>query len=746
MTENLRIQIKIYMIIISVAMLMGILLLSFMYKEKKIAPLSKEDAASLLSFTHHTKEEWKVSLNSKKDNVTYADLANVLKELQISDEVANEAMYKKKELVPLEVWFQEYEKIVAKFDTEGKIKTKNLAFIGSKDNCETLEEDSVYTNEGLFSCHSPLINQYMYHNVTAICNENQILYIKGEQKEAIYLRNVWFSKQTKDGFQIFVDHYYFNFNSKGLSGNVSNQLGDVAFQGGKISGVRLKADRISGKILSLQPDSIEIEGYGKVPLATDFRVYTIYGKLDQLSLDKLLIGYNVTEFVVAEGKLCAGLVTQTLTMDHIRVLIKTSNFDDIFHKDVTLTATTDFTICYGKNKENHMAGEEIKIAQDSPYWTENRIKIEPNTLSGEVVLNSVHRSLGTPSYRGTIEIVKDENGLIVINDILLESYLYAVVPSEMPESYGLEALKAQAVCARSYAYNQILQNSYAKYGAHVDDSVTYQVYNNQEETDLCTEAVKETNGQVALYNGSVIQAYYFSTSCGHTTNCTAWPNADPQSMAYLQGNYIGAGSYNEDLTKEEKFASFITNTNYDGLEKSEPWYRWNTTISANDLSDTLNGALGKMQKAKPDLILVKGQDGNFTHNEITSIGTIKNITVSKRGEGGVANEVIVEGDKATIQIITEYVARVLLAPVKSAIHKNDGSIVQGAKMLPSAYFIVQKQEEKDKPGTYTFIGGGYGHGVGMSQNGAKIMASKGNNYKQILSFFYQNIALHNIYG
>ena len=76
---------------------------------------------------------------------------------------------------------------------------------------------------------------------------------------------------------------------------------------------------------------------------------------------------------------------------------------------------------------------------------------------------SVDRSYGTPSYRGTMEFTKAESGILIVNDLLLEDYLCRVVPSEMPVSYGLEALKAQAVCARSYAYKQIEENACREY-------------------------------------------------------------------------------------------------------------------------------------------------------------------------------------------------------------------------------------------------------------------------------------------
>ena len=115
----------------------------------------------------------------------------------------------------------------------------------------------------------------------------------------------------------------------------------------------------------------------------------------------------------------------------------------------------------------------------------------------------------------SIEVKAEEGGLVLINELYLEDYLKKVVPSEMPASYEKEALKAQAVCARTYAYRQIQGNAYGQYGAHVDDSTNFQVYNNISTSERTDQAVNETCGQMLFYNDKPIEAFYYSTSCGH---------------------------------------------------------------------------------------------------------------------------------------------------------------------------------------------------------------------------------------
>ena len=95
-----------------------------------------------------------------------------------------------------------------------------------------------------------------------------------------------------------------------------------------------------------------------------------------------------------------------------------------------------------------------------------------------------------------------------MNSVPFETYLTAVVPSEMPSTYEKEALKAQAVCARSYAYIQLMRADLAAFGAHINDSTSYQVYNKVEAAEASRQAVEETKHEVMTYADEVIEAYY----------------------------------------------------------------------------------------------------------------------------------------------------------------------------------------------------------------------------------------------
>jgi hypothetical protein len=206
---------------------------------------------------------------------------------------------------------------------------------------------------------------------------------------------------------------------------------------------------VSGKLLKIRDNGAEIEGCGFYPFSDQLKIYRLYGKLQKYFTTDLCIGYDFTDFVIEDGEIQACLVVKEEAMENIRVLVKTSDFGSAFHDSLELKADCDLSVITGPYGEQQTtvvpAGETLPIAKDSELFTSERIRIEPAVLTGHISLMNVKRSQGVPSYRGSLELEKQQDGIVVINEVLLEEYLYAVVPSEMPSSYPLEALKAQAV-------------------------------------------------------------------------------------------------------------------------------------------------------------------------------------------------------------------------------------------------------------------------------------------------------------
>lgn len=578
--------------------------------------------------------------------------------------------------------------------------------------------------------------------------EKQKEQTKQKESAETLLENVWIISGEESSITYFDNDQTVTVDTAmRLSKSIQNVIGDITMKDGKAQKVRLKPERISGKVITMDQDAIQIETDGVLhtyPLASSFKIYRNKDGLKSLDAKNVLVGYDNVQFALGDSELCAGIVEKDPEIHNIRVLIGTSDYKELLHQSITFTCTSDYTVKSGKKSTSYKAGKRITVKPSSKLLKEGRIIIKPKKASGKVKLLNVNRTGGKPNYRGTIEIAKYEKKLTVVNELTMEEYLYAVIPSEMPTDYGIEALKVQAVCARTYAYKQLIKNSFSQYGAHIDDSVASQVYNNIPEDKNSISAVKATYGEIILHDKDVIEAYYFSTSWGYTADAKdVWLGKETE---YLEGQSqtckdAKRTSETYNYTSEAEFKKFLKNKTIKTYDSSFPWYRWNVTISAKDLKTSVEKGLKSRYEVNPNLILTLS-DGKYVSKPIESIGTVNRIEVSNRTKSGLINEVVIQGSEATIKVYSEYNIRLLLAPLEAKIKRNDNSKVDGLNMLPSAFFYVTKNSGKD---TFSFRGGGYGHGVGMSQNGAKCMVENGFNYSTILQHYYKDTTIGNLY-
>lgn len=476
----------------------------------------------------------------------------------------------------------------------------------------------------------------------------------------------------------------------------------------------------------------------------------------------------------------------------IRVLIQNSDYQGIFHKEVKLSCDTEWELHYGLDgelTEKHAGGEELLLDGNSAWFTEcARIVLSPAEDGGKISLLSVNRSQGTPAYRGSMEIRKTGQGFVVINELPVEEYLYGVVPSEMPVSYPMEALKAQAICARTYVYAHLESPGYGEYGAHVDDSTGYQVYNNTAEKEEAIQAVQETKGEVVRLNGELVDTYYYSTSCGFGADERIWNPGEEKKVSYLTAASIsetamqqdqnsaeipGTGYFTaQDMCRGDYFHEFLHNPPETDFERQEPWYRWSITVESID-AESLQKVLKERQEAEPDRILVEksgdktepagsnagnagsnvgnvgGNAGNAGGNaeaagEWEDIGRITDICIGKRGDGGIAESLVIKGEKKTVTVLSQYNIRAVLCAGGVTAVRQDGSKVELKMLLPSAFFEIESVKEGENMIGYKLYGGGYGHGAGMSQNAARHMAEKGYTTADILLFFYRDCKIENV--
>ncbi len=595
------------------------------------------------------------------------------------------------------------------------------------------------------------IEDFIDHKISALVAGEDLVYVKEILNDETILHNAWITSGSGQIVKGFVHEVTKEFNTKSnLSEEINGVVGDLIIKNREIVGIRIKPDRIEGKVLVTEKEYIEVKGYGQIPLDDNYKIYKIYGELAQELTNSILVGYETTDFIVAEGKIVAALIKEEIKAENIRVLIKTNKFSDYYHNEVSFTSNSDFTIGYGDESIPQAAGTVINVREGDELLTDGRLTIKASSETGKIQLLSLDRSHGSPAYRGAVEIAPSEKGLLIVNELSLEEYLYAVVPSEMPSYYSIEALKSQAVCARSYAFNHLMANSLKEYGAHVDDSVSFQVYNNIEENEKTLLAVKDTYGKVITYDGLIINAYYFSTSSGHTASVGEVWSGD---LEYLKGKLqvvvgddgVTATSTQDevDFSNEEAFRSFIQNPSYPTYDSEFAWYRWKVTLPYSEITNNVNSKIEGRYNANSANIqtLVKNEAGEevYESHPVTSVGTVENIQILKREKSGIITELKIVGSSKTVKVVGEYNVRIILSPGNQKVIRQDDSEVSQA-MLPSAFFVMDKAD-----GGISITGGGYGHGVGMSQNGAKAMADQGKEYDEILKHYYSGVELGYIY-
>ena len=343
-------------------------------------------------------------------------------------------------------------------------------------------------------------------------------------------------------------------------------------------------------------------------------------------------------------------------------------------------------------------------------------------------------------YPGELQYYEEEQGWVIVNEVPLEEYLCRVVPSEMPSTYAKEALKAQAVCARTYAVWQMREYAYPQYEAHVNDSVSYQVYNQIGVQETTSQAVEETAGQIMLYEDGPVKAYYFSTSCGSTTDENIWEKGDREQTPYIAGRRVGESESRRDLTDEDIFSEFIRKKHAGDLEISEPWYRWSCYIPLEQIQKNVEKwAKIRAERSQDGILLEDGTE--YVLEDVDTIGAVESAQIIARNTGGVVQELLLTGEKGTLKVRYEYNIRLMLGIPDGEIHKNDGTVANGGNLLPSGYFVMEPVQEDKAVTGYQIYGGGLGHGAGMSQNGARVLAEEGYGYDGILQYFYHEIRL-----
>jgi len=363
-------------------------------------------------------------------------------------------------------------------------------------------------------------------------------------------------------------------------------------------------------------------------------------------------------------------------------------------------------------------------------------------------------TVGNRAYRGKIQLNRNSSLITAINVVSIDEYLYSVVPSEMPSNWPKEALKAQAIVCRNYAVSQISASKHSDYD--LCDSTHCQVYKGIEnENDNTTSAVKETDGIMAYYDGEIINAVYHSSSGGYTDSSeNVWNKAVPYLKAVKEINEIGAKNWTRTFTLSE--LTEILNKNNCNIGNVLSVSIKNTASTGRVISLTITGTNGTKVLEKEEIrsffsYSVGGslESRNFTMADVSTANQEENnstdtdntvnaqaYVVSKNGNNKIElkNSVVInsEGDKNNINYFVG-------TNGKTEQKNYSLKIVQDNDYTSDKENVNVATSSGD---TVTFVGKGWGHGVGMSQYGAKGMAEKGYTYDEILEHYYTGIDVY----
>ena len=643
-----------------------------------------------------------------------------------------------------EDWYEAFDQFLTYHELDRQICKETIGIIGGKDfvhKPELAKGQILTAGAEVYSYVSDGFEQLSYTNVVAYRIENTLLAIREKMTDPVVFSEAYLEEADERGIRFFYrgcELYHPCGQKQG-----SEQIVTLGLRGGELISYEEDGEIISGKTLQVTEHAVTLEEQGEIPFGEVCEGYYQKEEVHSSNTSDIPIGYAFTDYLIKDGKICAFLILPKERMEYIRVAIQQSDYRGLYHKEVVLQSSEELMLSYlvnGERKEEPLsAGKKLVLTQDTDYLKEGMLKVVNPTNSGRTDLLSVHRNQGIPSYRGNFEIHKTEEGLLLINELLLEEYLYAVVPSEMPSTYPSESLKAQAVCARTYSYGYLEHAGLPALGAHVDDSVNYQVYNNIMEKKSSTDAVRQTGGELLLQDGKPITAYYYSTSCGYGTDDRIWKEEGEGAAPYLRSVHIAQDENNEsqeiseqtDTTQtdelqkkseqEEVLREYLTTVHEEDYEKEEPWYRWSYTVQDFDI----------------DLLKKKLQERGIS---FTDFKKIKDMEIIRRAAGGSARTLVISTDQGELQVEGEYEIRYVLNQEGEVIRQDDSAYTLST-ILPSAYFVMDLQKGKKGITGYTLSGGGFGHGVGMSQNAAKAMAQSGRTYEEILAMFYWNCQL-----
>lgn len=380
--------------------------------------------------------------------------------------------------------------------------------------------------------------------------------------------------------------------------------------------------------------------------------------------------------------------------------------------NVTISSKQPFVF---RNTQNHaLIGRYGANAKVSVSWKNKALyinnvvaKVDQIDIENDSEKSSSTIAVNDKAYRGDIHLRAQIDGIVVINELLLEDYLLGVVPKEMPVDWPMEALKAQTVAARTFALYNL--HKHEAEGFDLCATTHCQVYGGaDEEQQRSSAAVLATRGQVMLFDGKPIYAPFHTDSGGFTENSEdVWGTYLP----YLRA------------VKDE--------------DTEAPAHQWTVNFTPAQLQTKLQAAgyaIGTLQSIELSPLQTAGKN----YGDRSAAGRVKNMRFI-----GSASSVSLTGTKvrSILGLKSNYF------DIRGLLRKNNSLLIPGNAYAKTEHYTNKADSQNSKKNTIAdivFEGHGWGHGLGFSQWGAKEMAQH-SDCAGILTHYYTNIEIKKIY-
>ena len=333
------------------------------------------------------------------------------------------------------------------------------------------------------------------------------------------------------------------------------------------------------------------------------------------------------------------------------------------------------------------------------------------------------------TYYGGFQYQRVNGGDLTVSSVLtLDDYIQGVIVREMSSSWPLEALKAQAVCARTYAYRNYAAQRHSSQGFDLCNTVHCQAYSGMSEvTAESSRAVTETHGEYLWYDGELIDAVYFSSDGGATESSE---NVWGGELPYLVG-------------KEDPYEAYAA--------EKIPNYNWTVTFTAQELTDLLNEK-GYKNSGIVDFRVTRttstgnvaeitftdssGKSWSKVRDDCRTFLGLRSLRYTVTGGSGAGGYPVNSGGS-----LGSLAGAYALDGSGNAVPLTGGTVYAiGGDGTVGA--VQPAASGTSSAGVFTISGSGWGHSVGMSQWGAYAMAMQGYGYQDILNFYYTGIEVH----